>query len=216
MSQHPLQTPLPPHEQLRADLYALMARLLLAPPDDDLLISIAHASALDGGATGDEDATPLARAWDALRGAAHGDGDVIRRAFADLFESAGQPLLNPYASLYLSGHLMETPLAALRADLAQLGLRRREGVGEPEDHLGALCEVMRVLITGAPPQLPQRSTTQQKAFFEAHLSPWAGACLDDIAQADTSGFYAALAGFMSAFLDLEARAFDLEAEPERG
>lgn len=215
MSLHPLEAPLPPHEQSRADLYALLARLLLAPPDDDLLTGIAHAPALGGATADDEEATPLARAWDALRTAARGDGEAIRSAFADLFESAGQPLLNPYASLYLAGHLMETPLAALRTDLARLGLRRREGVGEPEDHLGALCEVMRMLITGAPPQLPRRSPTAQKAFFEAHLSPWAGACLDDIAHADVSGFYAALAGFMRAFLDLEARAFELEEEPQR-
>ncbi|WP_066331529.1 TorD/DmsD family molecular chaperone [Azohydromonas lata] len=217
MSLHPVEMPLPPHEQSRADLYALLARLLLAPPDDDLLLGLAHAPALGGTAADDEDATPLARAWDALRSAARGDGKAIRAAFADLFESAGQPLLNPYASLYLAGHLMETPLAALRDDLARLGLRRREGVGEPEDHLGALCEVMRVLITGAPPQVPRRSPAVQKAFFETHITPWAGACLDDVAQADASGFYAALAGFMRTFLDLEARAFELEevAEPQR-
>jgi TorA maturation chaperone TorD len=211
----PVEAPLPPHEQSRADLYALLARLLLAPPDDALLLGLACAPVLGGAPVADEDATPLARTWDALRAAARGKGDAIRAAFDALFVCAGQPLLNPYASLYLAGHLMETPLAALRADLARLGLRRREGVGEPEDHLGALCEVMRLLITGAPPGLPRRTPARQRVFFEAHLAPWADACLDDIAQADAGGFYAALAGFMRAFLELEARAFELEdtAEP---
>jgi TorA maturation chaperone TorD len=215
MPETPIEAPLPPHEQSRADLYALLARLLLAPPDDALLRGLAEAPNLGGVAFDAEDAPPLARAWGALRGAARGEGDAIRAAFDALFVSAGQPLLNPYASLYLAGHLMETPLAELRADLARLGLRRREGVGEPEDHLGALCEVMRLLITGAPPGLPRRTPAQQRAFFEAHLAPWAGACLDDIEQADAGGFYAALAGFLRAFLDLEARAFELEdaAEP---
>jgi TorA maturation chaperone TorD len=206
---HPLESPLPSHEQSRADLYALLARLLLAPPDDALLQGLAQAPALGAAAAGDEGGTPLVRAWDALRAAARGDGDAIRAAFDALFVSAGQPLLNPYASLYLAGFLMDTPLALLRQSLARLGLRRREGVGEPEDHLGALCEVMRLLITGAP-GLPRRTPAQQAPFFEAHLASWADRCLDDVEAADPGGFYAALAGFMRAFLELEARAFELE------
>jgi TorA maturation chaperone TorD len=211
----PLESPLPPHEQSRADLYALLARLLLAPPDDALLQALAQAPALGRTAedadadVGTGGAAPLGRTWDTLRAAARGDGEAIRAAFDALFVSAGQPLLNPYASLYLAGFLMDTPLAALRADLACLGLRRREGVGEPEDHLGALCEVMRLLITGAP-GLPRRTPAQQAVFFEAHVASWAGRCLDDIEAADAGGFYAALAGFMQAFLALEARAFELE------
>ena len=210
MSLHPLEIPLPPHEQSRADLYALMARLLLAPPDDELLHGLAQAPALEGAALPQEERTPLARAWDALRQAARGDGDAIRERFDALFVSAGQPLLNPYASLYRAGFLMETPLAELRQSLAALGLRRRAGVGEPEDHLGALCEVMRLLITGAP-GLPRRSPAHQQAFFDAHIATWAERCLDDIAAADAEGFYAALAGFMRAFLELEAQAFELES-----
>lgn len=219
---HPLEVPLPPQEQSRADLYALLGLLLLAPPDDMLLRALARADLLDAGAPAaeEQERAPLARAWDTLRQAARGEGEAIRERFDALFVSAGQPLLNPYASLYLAGHLMETPLAALRADLARLGLRRRAGVGEPEDHLGALCEVMRLLITGAP-GLPRRSPLEQGLFFDTHIAAWAGRCLDDIAAADAGdaapgaagvGFYAALAGFMRAFLDLEARAFELEAE----
>ena len=221
MPLHPLDLPLPPHEQSRADLYALLARLLLAPPDDALLLAVAQAPPLGGAAAAGaahagpdpdpyaEDGTPLGRAWDALRWAARGDGAAIRERFDALFVSAGQPLLNPYASLYLAGFLMDTPLALLRQTLARLGLRRRAGVGEPEDHLGALCEVMRLLITGAP-GLPRRTPAQQALFFEAHLASWAGRCLDDIEAADPGGFYAALAGFMRAFLELETRAFELE------
>lgn len=219
---HPLEIPLPPHEQSRADLYALLAQLLLAPPDDALLAALADAPPLDGGAADDDadadaERAPLARAWDALRAAARGDGDALRERHAELFVSTAQPLLNPYASLYLAGHLMDLPLARLRDDLARLGLRRRAGVGEPEDHLGALCEVMRLLITGAP-GLPRRTTAQQGAFFDTHIAPWAGRCLDDLDAAAGLGpggaFLGALAGFARAFLALEAQAFELEAEAE--
>jgi TorA maturation chaperone TorD len=95
MSSHPLEHPLPPHEQSRADLYALLARLLLAPPDDALLQSLAQAPALGGAADAGGEGTPLGRGWDALRAAARGDGAAIRAAFDALFVSAGQPLLNP-------------------------------------------------------------------------------------------------------------------------
>ncbi|WP_157269648.1 TorD/DmsD family molecular chaperone [Azohydromonas aeria] len=214
---HPVDIPLPPHEQSRADLYGLLGRLLLAPPDDALLAALAAAPPLDGGAAHVEDTerAPLARTWDALRAAARGDGDAICERHAELFVSTAQPLLNPYASLYLAGHLLDVPLARLRDDLARLGLRRRAGVGEPEDHLGALCEVMRLLITGAP-GLPRRTTAQQGAFFDTHIGPWAGRCLDDIDAAAGVGpggaFLSALAAFMHAFLALESQAFELEAE----
>lgn len=218
MSSQPLPSPLPPHEQSRANLYALLALLLLEPPDELLLQSLAQAPPLGGTADAPagapvveaQAASPLGHAWDVLRTAALGDAEAIGKRFDALFVGTGQPLLNPYASLYLSGFLMDTPLALLRHSLAQLGLRRRRGVGEPEDHLGALCEAMELLITGAPPKLPPRTPAQQAVFFTAHLLPWAGRCLDDIEAADPGGFYAAVAGFMREFLTLEARAFALE------
>lgn len=210
-----VEPPLPAQEHARAEVYALLAQLLLAPADAALLQALARAPALRTAAGVAEGA--LATQWDALRraAAAH-DAGAVAAQYEALFVSAGQPLLDPYASRYEAGALMETPLAALRATLARLGLRRRAGAGEPEDHLGALCEVMRLLIIGAPGLLPRRGTAVQRGFFDAHLAPWAGRCLDDIAQAAGGGFYAVLADFMQAFLALEALAFDLDTEDPAG
>ena len=123
-----------------------------------------------------------------------------------MFVSLGTPPLNPYGSFYLTGHLNDAPLAALRHDLAQLRLARAPGVGEFEDHLGALCETMRLLIGGGPGVGP-RGLGVQKAFFETHLRPWYAACLADIAASPDANFYKVVAGVVDAFLSIEAQAF---------
>ena len=124
--------------------------------------------------------------------------------FGALFVSAGNPRLNPYECFYVAGCLMDKPLALLRSDLQALGLARREGATELEDHLGALCEAMRLLIERGA------DTLQQAGFFERHLGGWAGACLDDTRHAAGADFYRALADFTGAFFAAEAGRFGLE------
>jgi len=193
-------------EQARADLYALAARLLLGPADAALLGDLAAADALVAGQAG----SPLEQAWEKLVLAAGiVEPDAVREEFDGLFVSVGTPPVNPYASLYLAGFMMEKPLAALRTDLAGLGLARRAGSGELEDHLGALCEVMRILIGGAPGMAPQ-PVPAQKAFFEKHIAPWHVACLNDMRGAEGANFYQRVADFIEAFFEIEAQAFEME------
>lgn len=206
-----------PEDQARGDLYALSSRLLLLPPDAALLAALAAARPVDCGAG----ASPMEQAWDALGAAAQAiEVDVVREEFDALFISLGTPLLNPYASFYLSGFMMEKPLAALRDDLRQLGLARRRELGETEDHLGLLCETMRVLILGIPGpdrHLPAQPLAVQRRFFERHLAPWYEICLRDMRKAEPANFYRVAAEFMQTFLDIEAQAFamddDLPTEP---
>lgn len=206
----PVRMPLPAQEQARADLHALGARLLLAPPDAALLADLAAADPL---VSARADA-PLDIAWEQLVLAAGVlEAAAVEEEFAALFVSLGTPPVNPYASLYLAGFLMEKPLAALRSDLAALGLARRPGVGEPEDHLGALCETMRVLVGGMP-GVPPRPLAAQRRFFETHLAPWYARALDDIRRAPQANFYRRVADFLQAFLDLEAEAFAMEADAD--
>ena len=189
-------------DQARADLYALLARLLLAPPDGALLAALAAADPVQ--AAGE---FALEDAWLKLTQAASVcDADAVADEFGALFTSIGNPLLNPNGSFYLTGHLNDAPLAALRQDLARLGLGRAQGAGEFEDHIGAVCETMRVLVAGAPGFAP-RNVLIQKQFFEAYLKPWYAACLADIAGAEPANFYRVVAGVADAFLSIEAQAF---------
>jgi TorA maturation chaperone TorD len=198
--------PLHPEEQARADLYSLIARLLFAAPDAAMLAELAGAAAIAAGHGGH----PLDLAWDQLVSAAHVmDADAVREEFDQLFISSATPRLDPYASRYLTGFLNEQPLAALRTELARLRLARAPGVGEMEDHLGALCETMRLLIAGG--QGSRRQPLQrQKQFFETHIAPWYGRCLDDLRAAEGANFYRLVADFAQAFFAVEAEAFELD------
>jgi len=198
--------PLTAEDQARADLYALAARLLLAPPDASLLAGLAHADPIEAGG-GDHQ---LADAWEKLGLASSVmDADAVAEEFDTLFVSSGTPALNPYGSLYLSGFMHDTPLAELRADLNAFGIGRVRGVAESEDHLGALCETMRVLIAGGA-GIRRQPLGRQKTFFEARIAPWFRRCLDDMAKAEGANFYRLVAAFVAALLTIEAEAFAVE------
>jgi TorA maturation chaperone TorD len=200
--------PLSDEDQARADFYALIARLMLAPPNAALLTALAAAEpiAADGLA---EAGRALEDAWQRLTQAASVmDADAVAEEFAALFVSTGNPLINPNGSFYLAGHLNDFPLAELRQDLARLRITRARGVGEFEDHLAALCETMRVLITGAS-GIARQPLDEQKQLFAAHIQPWYGACLADISGAEPANFYRVVAAFAGAFLAIEALAFGM-------
>jgi TorA maturation chaperone TorD len=200
--------PLAGEDQARADFYALLARLLLAPPDAGLLSALAQAEPVS--AAGE---FALEDAWLKLTQAASVvDASAASDEFSLLFLSTGNPLLNPFGSFYLTGHLNDVPLVQLRHDLGRLGLARAPGAGESEDHLGALCETMRVLIQGTPAggsQLARQPLLAQKQFFEAHIRPWYAACLADLAKAEGANFYRVVAAVADAFLSIEAQAFSV-------
>lgn len=197
----PVPLPLAPEDQARADLYALAAGLLLAPPDEALLVDLAAADPI----LGTQDERPLEDAWEKLVLAAGVmDAQAVAEEFNALFISLGTPPLNPYGSLYLSGFMNDTPLARLRTDLAAFGLARVPGVAEFEDHLGALCETMRVLVMRRVP------LARQQRFFGAHIAPWYERCLLDVERAPDARFYRVVAAFVAAFLTIEAQAFAVD------
>jgi TorA maturation chaperone TorD len=199
--------PLLGEDQARADLYALLARLLLAAPDAGLLDALAHADPIL--AEGGDPA--LEQAWEALCLASGVmDPEAVSDEFDALFISIGTPPVNPYGSRYLSGYMNDGPLAELRTDLARFGIGRLRGVGEFEDHLGALCETMRVLIAGAAAQsgtIARQPLARQQAFFDRHIEPWYGRCVADIAAAEGANYYRLVARLAGAFLAIEAESF---------
>lgn len=183
-----------PHDDqaLRGDIYRLLGRLLLAAPDAALLDFLAGL---------EPDTSELGAAWQALAEAARaGEERDLTRAHFRLLVGVIQGEVTPYASWYRRGTLMDKPLVALRRDLRRLGIARIEGNRDPEDHLGALCETMALLVTG-----PE---AQAKAFFAAHLAPWAEPCFADLARAD-SPFYAATGRLGTAFMAHERARYDL-------
>jgi TorA maturation chaperone TorD len=192
-----------PEDRARADVYALLAALFYGPPPEELLRVIREVEPVDGTVPG----APLAAAWHALKDAARGaDAQVLRQEYDDAFVSVGRPPVFLHGSYYISGALMETPLVELREDLARLGVARRESSCETEDHITALCEVMRFLIVGDGAGAPA-GIAAQREFFTRHIAPWYRALCDAIARAGETDFYKKVAAFTREFLDLEAESF---------
>ena len=189
-------------DRARAEHYALIARLFHAVPDAALLAALAQAGRTLGGEQGD-----LPRAWAAL-GAAAGSTPLAAVAdeFDALFVSVGKPEVMSNGSWYLTGFLQEEPLAELRDDLAVLGLGRRPGVTETEDHIAALAEVMRHLVLTGP---DEAALARQRQFFGRHLAPWYAQFAGALAAAPKADFYAKVGGLLAAFMDIEREAFDM-------
>lgn len=192
-------------ETARAEVYCVLAALFYAPPSPELMaqlrVAVTEAPAAGGF---------LEEPWRQLVGAARELSDVqVADEYDALFGGVGKPDVMLFGSYYLSGFLNEKPLAQLRSDLAALGLSREEGVNETEDHFACVCEVMRYLIAGDDVEVA--NLTQQQKFFSTHLQPWGMALCDAIEQHPQARFYAALAGFVRAFLSVEAQGFDMLA-----
>ena len=190
-------------ETARAEVYGLLAALFYAPPSPDLLaqlrVAVTEAPAAGGF---------LEEPWRQFVGVARDLSDAqVAAEYDALFGGVGKPEIYLFGSWYLSGFLNEKPLAALRSDLAALGLSRDESMNETEDHFACVCEVMRYLIAGDDVEVA--NLTQQQKFFGAHVQSWVPAMCDAIAAHPKARFYAALAGFTAAFISVETQGFDL-------
>jgi TorA maturation chaperone TorD len=181
----------------RTQEYALIAALLLRAPDAKLLANLAE---LRG------DASPLGLAHAALAdAAAQASAESVEREYFNLFIGLGRGELLPYGSYYLTGFLQERPLARLRDDLNQIGVTRAEGVVEPEDHAGILCEIMAGLAGGALPA-PKDS---DRLIFERHLRPWIARFFADLETAEAANFYRCVGSVGHVFMEIETEALDL-------
>lgn len=187
-------------ERARADVYALLGVLLTRPPDATLLGMLQRIPPLE--ATGD---TTMAAAWATLKQSAAGAQiEALQEEFQDLFIGIGRGEVVPYGSWYMTGFLMEKPLAELRVDLQRFGLERQEDTREPEDHAAALCEVMSLLASDT-----EVTFTQQHDFFAKHVEPWMGRFFGDLAVAPTARFYRAVALLGERFLEVERTHFSM-------
>ncbi len=192
------------HEELaRAELYGLLARLWLAPPDAELLQQFAVAVTepeVQGAA--------LAAPWHDLVAALRTTTEsTVAAEFASLFVGVGKPEVFAYGSYYLSGSLNEKPLALLRTDLAALGLGRDETTVETEDHVAYLFEVMRYLIAGDDAGVC--NLEQQRRFFRNHVQTWVADLCDAVLASPGAHTYARVAAFTGEFIAVETQAFDM-------
>lgn len=190
-------------ETARAEVYGLLAALYYAPPGPEVLAQLRVAATETPAAGGF-----LQEPWRGVVGAARAMTDAaIQAEYNTLFGGVGKPEVYLFGSHYLSGFLNEKPLAALRGELARMGLARDEAMSETEDHIAYLCEVMRYLI--AADDVAVANLTAQSKFFGVHIQPWVLLLCDTLEAHPRARFFAALAAFTRAFAGVETQGFDM-------
>ena len=193
-----------PEDLARADLYGLIARFFQMPPDQELLDQIA--------ATADQqdvaDDAPLARLWmDVVEVAKNNSAKAWHDEFDLNFISVGKPNVVLNGSFYMAGHLNEKPLVDIRKALQDFGLEAAEEITETEDHISALCEVMRYLIAGDDVEIS--NLTNQRVFFNEHIRPWFEELCDAIEGIPEMHLYRPIAALTREFLAIEGQSFDM-------
>jgi len=193
-----------PEDLARADLYGLIARLFHLPPDQALLDQIAATANQQDVA----DEAPLAKAWiDVVEVAKNNSAKSWQEEFDLNFISVGKPNVVLNASFYMAGHLNEKPLVNIRKALEEFGLESAEEITETEDHLSALCEVMRYLIAGDDVEIA--NLTNQRVFFNSHIRPWYDDLFDAIEGIPEMHLYHPVAVLTREFLAIEGQGFDM-------
>ncbi len=181
-------------DRARAQVYALLGALLARPPHEALLKALREIAV-----PASEVGSDMAATWELLKQAAERvQSATVEDEYQELFIGVGRGELMPYGSWYMTGFLMEKPLAELRVDLKRLGFECKEDVHEPEDHVAALCETMS-LIAGSP----EATLETQREFFEKHLAPWMGRFFGDLATAKSARFYRAVGLLGEKFFEVE-------------
>jgi TorA maturation chaperone TorD len=182
-------------QRYRAGAYGILAALLRAAPEQNLL---EHLVALSPQSDSEPDA--LSEAMSGLAAVSRNiDLDQLEGEYHALFIGIGKGEVVPYGSWYLTGFLMEQPLSDLRDDLRALGFERNPEIHEPEDHIAAIFEVFSVMISEAV------GLAEQQRFFETHMKPWLALFFADLGNARSADFYRLVAQFGAAFIELEQR-----------
>jgi len=189
-------------DRARAEHYAVLSRLFASAPDAEFLRKLPALAATWGSSR-----NALGQAWLMLGDAARTlDAEQLDDEYTRLFLTIGRPDVMLFGSFYMAGFLMEGPVVELRADLAELGLGRRLGVTESEDHIAALCDVMRHLIVTGP---DAAGLGRQQLFFTRHIAPWFEALCEALERAPDARFYPRTAALVRAFFEIERLAFDM-------
>jgi TorA maturation chaperone TorD len=176
------------------------------PPDQELLDQIA-ASIPDGQEVNPEDA-PLAKVWHSVVEVAKSNPVKVWQEEFDLnFISVGRPNVILNGSFYMAGHLNEKPLVEIRRALEVFGLESAQEISETEDHISALCEVMRYLIAGDDVVIS--NLTNQRVFFNDHIRPWYDELCDAIEGIPEMHLYHPVAALTREFLAIEGQSFDM-------
>jgi len=187
----------------RANHYGLISRLFYTPAEPNLLAEIGR---LASGIDETESAGGLVIAWRDVQDACRGAFPVlVRQEYDRLFVGVGKAEVTPYLSTYAEPGAPDRYLVRLRDRLSELGLGRRKGVFEVEDHVSGISDVMRWLIEGGQP------VAVQQLFFREFAHPGGMGFFAAVRKAASAHFYKAIASWAEAFYEVERAAFEMSS-----
>jgi len=125
----------------------------------------------------------------------------VRDEYDTVFVGTGRSPVTLCTTAYSIRYASEAPLAKLRGDLANLSLARRSEAGEPEDHVAALCDVMRHLVS--------QDAERQREFFRRWIQPTFEPLCAAIEKSEQTRFYKHVGRMAKAFFLLEQSAFEM-------
>lgn len=192
---------LAPEDEGRKQIYALLARLFAAGPDDDLLRALSQSA---GSIEGDGE---LALAWNDLATAAQQTS--AREAvleFDATFIGTGKARVSTYLSHYHPEARKEMLLVELRDTLARLGLARTAASFEPEDNLASILEAMRHLVAAGS---DLQSLQRQRDFFGRYLLPGYRGFCDAAHKVELSAYHRAAVRLLEAFVESDLAQFEM-------
>ncbi|MFW6081876.1 MAG: TorD/DmsD family molecular chaperone [Desulfosalsimonas sp.] len=184
-----------PYAGYRSDIYALLAALLGREPNPDMLSWLQELLL-------PPDLPPACAGAlaDLRQEAIEKPHAAVQNEFQDLFLVPGGGCIIPYGSWYHEGLLAGKFLAHLRTSLAELGIGRREGFCEPEDHAALIFETMALLN-----QRKDISPESYNRFFEQHVASWMFAFFSDLKQAEAADFYRSVSNLGTVLLNWEKK-----------
>ena len=77
-----------------------------------------------------------------------------------------------------------------------------DGLAAPEDHIAALCDTMRYLVS-------EREFPEQQRFFARWIQPISEPLCNAIEQSEHTAFYKTIGRLAKAFFSLEHSAFEM-------
>ncbi len=181
-----------------AAAYNSMARLLLAPADQELLEGLAAPGQLEAWPMPRDQAT--SRGLDRLRAsnAAPESVTTLERDFERLFIGPNSLLAPPYESVHLTTErlIFDGPTFEVRAAYRSLGLEAPSFNREPDDHIGLEFSFLSLLCSRTldaaevGDQLKIESLLElQRSFLGNHLLQWGATCLDLVEANAQTAFY---------------------------
>jgi DMSO reductase family type II enzyme chaperone len=118
--------------------------------------------------------------------------------------------------------MQSSQLADLAGFYAAFGLRLDELAAERPDHLACECEFLAFLclkeafaLEHGDQAMLEATAGARRSFLRDHLAVFGPALAHRLGRLDPEGHYGALAGLLSAWIEFECRALDLQLGPPR-